>query len=219
MGHAHGRMWTERDILNEIAYVMDALKIDYFPSKSEMNFVTGSMGLSNQVSKKGGSRYFAEMLGLELKSSESELGYQFEEYAIKDIFRNTGFLSRHMKPRYPYDLLTNENIKVDVKVSTQFFATKKSMPAHSFNLEKKYPTCDIFILYCLDELFDITKTIIIPSCFATGKTKIGVGGLSQWDVYRDKWEYFNSYDLFYSSLSKTKNDIPRRRSPKIAEGR
>ena len=73
---------------------------------------------------------------------------------------------------------------------------------HSFNLEKKEPTCDIYILYCIDNSDLIYKTYIIPSCHVYGQTQIGISayGISKWDRYKNNWAIFNTYNEFYQKL-------------------
>lgn len=91
MGYTHGRKWEDGDVENEIMNVVKHLGIDRFPTKKEMEDFYGNKSLSNKVSKGNGSRYYASLLGLPLVNSESEFGNFYEEYAIDDIYRNTGF--------------------------------------------------------------------------------------------------------------------------------
>lgn len=214
MGYTHGRKWKEREVEEEIKKVIDELGLKRFPTKREIEEFYGNKELSNKIVRGGGSRYYASLFGLELVHTESEFGNFYEEYAIDDIFKNTGFLSSHMKPRYPYDLLTNGNIKVDVKTSRKLENKNPAFPYYSFNLEKREPTCDLFIFYCLDKECNIDRTIIIPSCIISGKTQIGMGGLTKWEVYEGKWDYFEKYNEFYLDLLSTKKEIGKRRSQK-----
>ena len=214
MGYTHGRKWQDGDVEKEIMMVVNHLGINRFPTKKEIEDFYGNKSLSNKISKGNGSRYYASLLGLQMTKSESEFGNFYEEYAIDDISKNTGFLSVHMKPRYPYDLLTNGNIKVDVKTSRILDRKNSAFPYYSFNLEKREPTCDLFIFYCLDKECDINRTMIMPSCIISGKTQIGMGGLSKWEAYEDKWDYFEKYNEFYLDILKTKKEIGKRRSKK-----
>lgn len=50
----------------------------------------------------------------------------------------------------------------------------KGYEYHSFSLEKRESTCDIYILYCLNNNNEIYKTVIIPSCHVYGQTQIGI---------------------------------------------
>lgn len=212
MGYAHGRRWTEDDIKKELLDIVKTFGLKHFPTKSQMINYYGSNGLANVVSRTGGSRYYADLIGMQMVDCESELGNSFEEFAIDEIMENTGFLSLHTNVRYPYDLLTNGNIKVDVKASKRVTRSNSKFPYHSFNLEKREPTCDIFVFYCLDDDLEIEKRLIIPSCLLSGKTQVGIGGLSKWDAYIDKWEYFDMYNKFYDSVKSTAIYLPKRRS-------
>ena len=115
MGYTHGRKWNDGDVEHEIMNIVNTLKLDHFPTKSEMEDFYGNKSLSNKVSRSGGSRYYADLLKLKIVSCESEFGNFYEEFAIDDIFEHTGLLSLHTNIRYPYDILTDGNIKVDVK--------------------------------------------------------------------------------------------------------
>lgn len=201
MGYSHGRMWTDEDTEKAILRIVNSLGINTFPTRSEIQNFYGNSALTNHISKNGGTRRWAEKLNLPIKQCESELGNDYELFAIKEIRNHVRLIARQTKPRYPYDLLVDESIKVDVKVSYPFMNNCGSY-ANTFNLEKKDPTCDIFILYCLDLEGEIIKTLIIPSCVTSGKTQIGVGRDSKWDCYKDKWEYLMEYSLFINNLRK-----------------
>lgn len=215
MGYTHGKKWTDEEIKKDIMKVVNSLGLKHFPSKSQIIKFYGNSALSNKISRSGGSKYYADLLGLEVAYSESEFGNYFEEIAIDEILENTGFLSLHTNVRYPYDLLTNGNIKVDIKASKKVKNKNSIMPYYSFNLEKREPTCDIFVFYCLNEDIKIEKRVIIPSCLLSGKTQISMGGLSKWDAYIDKWEYFHIYNRFYEGIKETAVKLPRRRTRQV----
>jgi len=214
MGHVNGRKWSEGEVEKEIMEIVNSKHLNYFPTKREMIEFYGNRSLSNKVSKSGGSRYYADLLNLKMVSCESDFGNFYEDFAIDDIVENTGLRSVHTDVKYPYDILTNGNIKVDVKVSKKLTRKNSAFPFYSFNLEKREPTCDLFIFYCLDEDCEIERTAIIPSCILAGKTQIGMGGLSKWEVYEDKWNYFKMYDDFYKQVQATELNISKRRSAK-----
>lgn len=175
--------------------------MDRFPTHSEMIEYYGNKSLTNKISKSGGTKYWAELLGYEVKDCESEFGDYFERYAIQDILNNTKLNSFKNKVGYPYDVTTNKHIKVDVKSST-IIENNNGYKHHSFNLEKKQPTCDIYILYCVDDENEVYKTYVIPSCHVYGQTQIGISafGNSKWDKYRNKWDIFTIYNEFYQRL-------------------
>lgn len=211
MGYAHGVRWDEDLITKKLLCIVETLGIYHFPTHSEMVGFYGNHSLAVAVSRNGGSRHWANKMNLPIKECESEVGNDFELYAMQDIEKNTGLVSKKMKPRYPYDIATSNHIKVDVKVSYPSMYGSGGV-TNTFNLEKKNPTCDIFILYCLKENGSIYKTLVIPSCFLAGKTQVGVGLLSKWDVFENQWRFFREYAEFYYNLTSGVELIERRRS-------
>ncbi len=199
MGHSHGRKWTNEDIANGIKEVMEKANIKTFPSHTLMKEITGNDALTNAVSRHGGSRKWAVMLGLEMKPSESEYGREYELRCIETL-TNILYLNCELTPpRYPYDVLAESNIKIDVKVGRLYRG--KSGSFYTFNLEKEKPTCDIFVCYCVDGTRDNT-VFIIPSCVLSGKTQLSIGEIiSKYDNYIDCWELVNTYKSFYANMA------------------
>ncbi len=154
MGYAHGTKWTDEKIENEIYNVINVLNIDRMPTKTEIGIVTKNHGLNNKISRSGGYKYWANKLGLDIKDSETRLGQEWEVYT-KNIIESRGYYVEKMTTRHPYDLLINNNIKVDVKVSNYYHG--KGFKYHTFNLENKYHNCDIFICIGLDELGQVVE--------------------------------------------------------------
>ena len=75
-------------------------------------------------------------------------------------------------------------------------------PYYSFNLEKSNPTCDRFVVFCLNKDKSIHKTYIIPSSVLYGKTQLSLGvNSSIYDKFLDKWQIFNDYNTFYNSIN------------------
>lgn len=203
MKQAQRRKWSEEAIIESIMMIVASNNMKTFPTHREMEEFYGDKALSMKVSKSGGTRYWAKKLGLPIKECESEFGNAYELKAMNDIFEETGMHSRQTEPRYPYDLVVNNCIKVDVKVSRQIFTNCHTWQ-NSFNLEKKDPTCDIFMLYCLDKNGIFIKRLIIPSCVLTGQTQVGVGKNSKWNRYKENWNAFWDYYSFYKGLKEAK---------------
>lgn len=199
MGYTHGTDWTDELIEQKIMEVVNTLQIDHFPTHTEIIKVLGNKGLAAKISKHKGTVYWAEKLGLPLKYSETSFGNKFEVEAISDIFENTGLHSVQTSSRHPYDLIVDNSVKVDVKVSKEFTNNCKSK-AFTFNLEKREPTCDIFLLYCLNDDETKRKVLIIPSCSLLGQTQIGIGDKSKWDFYIDRWDFIEQYSTFFDNF-------------------
>lgn len=193
-------IWTNEKIEKEILRVVEKEKLKTFPTHSLMNKSTGAFSLSCAISKHGGTEYWAKKLGLEIKRCESQFGKEKELYCMEYIENNFGFYCELCPPRHPYDILVNENIKIDVKVSRLYKGATGRY--YTFNLEKKMPTCDIFVCYCVDDEDNIKKTLIIPSCYISGLTQLSLGEMStRYNKFVDKWEYLNTYDEFYREVN------------------
>ena len=201
MGYTYGQKWSEEKIIEGIKNAMDKLGIDTFPSNSQLKNFYGNYGLCNKISKTGGFNYWANKLGLKLKNSETSVGLHWELLCLSYL-KGIGYNVEKMSTRHPYDLMVNKNIKIDVKTA-YLYTTKNGASFYTFNLEKKYPTCDIYICYCLNSDETINKTYIIPSALIGNITQLSVGKhQSIYNKFLDKWEHIKTYDNFYNSLSK-----------------
>lgn len=80
----------------------------------------------------------------------------------------------------------------------------KVMNKHShytFNLEKKNPTCDIYVAFCVDDYLNPIKTYVIPSKFLH-LTQLSIGRYkSKYDRFLDRWDYIDVFDKFYKQLN------------------
>jgi len=200
MVHSHGESWNDELIEKGIIDVMQKASISTMPTLSITNEILGNSSLSNAISKHGGFAFWAKKLGLEQLKCETRLGKEHESYCLNFIQYNFDFAVEQMTYNFPYDLLVESNIKIDVKVSRMY---NKGFKYYTFNLEKKSPTCDIFVAYCIDDDKKIVKTYVIPSSVLSGKTQLSVGVIkSKYDKYLDNWELLNKYNKFYDSLSK-----------------
>ena len=188
--------WNDDKIKKALEAVISGLGINRFPTHKEMSDFYGYRGLSNAISKGHGSIYWAERLGVQLKYSETTFGNRFERIAKQDILINTGLDSVVTSNNHPYDILTDNSLEIDVKVA-KIFRNNTHIGSYEFNLEKKEPTCDIFILYCVDSNESIKKTLIIPSCSLLGQIHIGVGEISKWDVFNGEWHLVEEYCDFF----------------------
>lgn len=197
MGYAYGIKWDNSKIENEIQAVMRKANITCMPTHSLIRSITGSYALTNAIRRSGGTRYWANKLNLDIKHCESELGYLFENECMNQLSL-LGYDCEIAKAGYPYDVMVNKNIKVDVKCSQLYRGKEGNF--YTFNLEKKMPTCDVFICYCINE-DKIQKTYIIPSCVTSGKCQLSIGvKQSKYDQYKDNWGIIKNYDDFYNSL-------------------
>lgn len=197
MGYAHGTQWTNERIKQEIIRVKEALCIDRMPSRSEIELITGNSRLTNKISRSGGFKYWAKKLGLQTKRCETSFGKKYEKI-IADKLKDRGYKVEHMSTKHPYDLLVNDYIKIDVKAAKPY-RSKNNYIFHTFNLEKKNPTCDIYIAVALSDEGNIERVFIIPSKYLK-ITQLSVGKCSIYNQFVDRWDYIKKYDLFYKNV-------------------
>lgn len=198
MGYTYGIKWTDELILSELNKMITELKLSTFPTHTEMFDFFGNYKLSVKITKSGGTKKWADIVGLPIKNCESKMGDDFENICMQKLI-DFDFDCEKMKPRYPYDLTANGNIKIDVK--SGFTVKNENGRYFTFNLEKRNPTCDIYVLYCLNGDKSIYKTFIIPSVFVNGRTQLSMGITSKkYDKFINRWDYFKIYDDFYKKI-------------------
>jgi hypothetical protein len=198
MGYALGIKWNDELIATEIYKVMKSLNIDRMPSNQEIKIVTKNNKLANAIRRHGGFYYWADKLGIPVKECETKLGKKYESI-LKKYMETQGWEAEQMGARHPYDLLINENIKIDVKASKRYYYSDQNY-YYTFNLEKKNPTCDIYVCFCLDDNEGFDKVLIIPSKFLH-KTQLSIGIESIYDKYIDRWDLIDKYNEFYRKLA------------------
>jgi len=196
MGYTHGKRWDDDKIRVSLLQIVEKRGGKTMPTHFEILSLTGDGSLVDALVNHGGTKRFAEMLGLQIKQCESEVGDAYEELCAEQIRLLFGYDVKKMKPRYPYDLLVEGCLKVDAKVS-HLYTTKQNTKFYTFNLEKQNPTCDLFVCYCVDRTEKPVKTLIIPSGVVSGKKQLSVGLKSNYDKYADRWETIRSYVRFF----------------------
>lgn len=201
MGYTHGIEWSEELVIEKLKEVIEHLDLKTFPTKTEIISYFHNRALVAKIARYGGVKYWANRLGLPLKDCESKMGEKYEQMCLSKL-QELGFNVETMKARYPYDLAVNSHIKVDVK-SGFLFKTKVNSSYYTFNLEKSFPSCDIFVVYCLNEDDTIRKTYVIPSVFLFGLTQLSMGvNNTKYEKFVDRWDYFDTYNKFYENLLK-----------------
>ena len=197
MGYTHGKQWTEEEIGENILLVSKVLNINRMPSTSEMGMVLGSSSLPNVVAKSGGFKKWADKLKLDIKISETQTGKGFEELAIK-LLEDKGYIVQRMSTKYPFDLLVNECISVDVKAGRPYMSHNSRV--HTVGINKKYATCNLYLVFALNEIDQVERTFIIPGCDLK-HTSMNFGENSIYNIYVDRWDLIKKYDQFYNNLN------------------
>ena len=199
MGYTYGQQWNDELIKNGVLQVVEVCKLGRMPSRSECVDFYGNHKLANAVSRRNGGWYkLADELGLPIKKSDTYFG-KMQEYAVCEMLREQGFETERMPQNFPYDILVDNCVKVDVKASRLYKG--KNGNFYAFNLEKKYATCDVYILLTLDNENNITNTLIVPSVFVIKNTQISVGEQqSKYYQFKDKWDYISSLSAFCGNM-------------------
>lgn len=168
------------------------------PTRVEVDAYFGNYKLSNAISKRKLWFILAQELGLEIKDSETAFGKSYESKAMEQLIC-MGYEVEKMPQNFPYDLLVNNSIKIDVKASRLYKGTTGRF--YAFNLEKPYATCDLYILY-LENNNAIKDILIIPSKFVIKNTQISIGEInSKYYKFSQKWEYMADYANFTETIS------------------
>lgn len=168
------------------------------PTFNEIVELDNNYSFANKVCKSIGFRDWAKLLELDIKDSCSKLGNDHEEKAI-DIIRKIGFEVEKMTVRHPYDLLINGCVKIDIKDASPRSYLHKTL-VHTFATNKQNATCDLYILFALNELDEIEKSYIVPSVLAKVKTiEVNSRG-KKYHEFLDRWDYIDTYCSFYKSI-------------------
>lgn len=190
--------WNDELIEKEILKIVNHLEINRMPTSTEIHNVRKNYGLNVAIERHGGYKYWADKLNLNQSKCETRLGL-IGELRAKEILESKGYEVEKMSVKHPYDLLVNKNIKIDSKISKLFKSDYGSY--YTFNLEKKNPTCDIYIAFCVDDSINIIKTYVIPSKFLH-KTQLSIGEhTSKYDRFLDRWDYIEQFNKFYEQIS------------------
>lgn len=197
MGYTHGTKWNDEKIKDGIMEVMKKLNIITMPTSVDINKSNGNSALSNAIARHGGFEEWANKLGLAQSNCETRLGLK-GEYCIKETLESKGYEVGKMSVKHPYDLFVNSCIKVDVKTAKKYISMCNS-EYYTFNLEKKNPTCDIYILVCLTNNEEVAEIYIIPSV-KLNQTQIAIGKETKYECYKDRWDYIEKFNNFYKNV-------------------
>ena len=199
MGYSHGTKWTEDVIKQKLDSMIAKFNMKVFPTAKQLKDLNGNCALSSAIYKTGGAKYWAGKTNLPLKKCETFFAEEYEEECANKLFE-LGYEVEQMTTKFPYDLTANKHIKIDVKVG-RLYTNYKIGSFYTFNLEKKNPTCDVYVCYCINEINEIDKVYIVPSKIMYGKKQLSVGqNTSIYDIYKDNWNILKTYDDFYKQF-------------------
>ena len=185
--------WTEEKIIVALTEMISATKQKTMPTHNEIKRFYGNCKLTNAMRRHGGTKHYANLLGLEIKKCESQFGETYENLFIDALQARFNYKCEKTSPRYPYDVLVEDAVKIDVKASNPY--RHNNTRWYSCNIEKRQQTCDIYVIFCIDE--GTTKLYIIPSAVMSGKTQFSIGmNTSMYDKYLNRWDIISDYVNF-----------------------
>lgn len=162
------KKWTEEKITEEIMAIAKRFDPPRMPSSAETKEMFGSYGLSNAITKSGGYAHWAKRLDLAQGNSETAIGVRGEqEIAIQ--LQSMGFSVQATSAKFPYDLLVDGCVKIDVKTANTSYV--KGCPVHAFRLAKPQQTCDLYILYEIDT----ENVYVVPAHKLHGQVQVDMG--------------------------------------------
>lgn len=187
--------WTQDKILLYVKACMSATGLTRMPSRSELSEYYGNDKLTNAIRRFPGGYYkIAEILNVKMKESETQFGKYGEDLATK-LLEEHGFAVERMSTRYAYDLYVNGSVKVDVKTA-RLSKTSGTAFYYSFNLEKRFPTCDIYFLIARNE--DGESIYIVPA--SINQTQIGIGEKkTKYIKYQDRYDIIADMSKAFAS--------------------
>jgi len=192
------KLLKDDEIKNRIYYIIQQLKINRMPSRSEVLSIEQNQNLHNAIIRGYGYYTWAKMLNLEIKDSETLMGVSYQKICMNQLIQ-MGYRVEETTMKAPYDLVINGNIKIDVKSGCAYL-DECGCRLHTFGINKKLPTCDLYILYALDENgTNIEKVFIIPSK-ELKLVSMCIGTNSKYNCYINKWEYIDLYNKFYQAI-------------------
>ena len=193
----HNKKWTEDKIYEELMQVIKISGLNRMPSVKEINEYTGNTRLSNAISRNGGFYNTAKKFNLTIKQSETLTGTKYQLYAYKQL-KDKGYSAKMMSTKYSYDILLNDVLKIDIKVGN--ISKVDGYQVNAIGINKRFATCDIYLIYALDDDKKIYKTLIIPA-HELQLTTLNMGKKSKYDKFNNRWDIIDKYLNLYEQIS------------------
>lgn len=187
------RKWTYEEIEKSIYSVANSLGIKRMPTYHDIISEEGN-SLSNAIVRTLGYKGWAERLKLSIKESETSFGQSTEDM-VEKLLNKQGFHTYQMGTIAPYDILVNQNIRIDVKSATL------RGNSHTYALGSKPHCCDIYICVGFDEnRNDIMDILIIPFTEAKTQTITVRNRKGKYMKFKDRWGLISEFSTFFKKL-------------------
>lgn len=194
-GYSHGTHWTHELIAQKIMESVDALGLKVMPTRKQLIQYYGDDKLTNKVSKTLGYYGWAKELNLPIQINDTSKAKLSEAHAAELLLAH-GYRAERMLTNYPFDILVNDKVRIDVKFANLYCGPKGNF--YSFALRKKHPTCDIYMLIANASP---EKIYFVPACRCV-QTQIGIGETtSAYEKWHDRYDVIDQYLKFYQRIA------------------
>lgn len=190
--------WDDGRIEEKLLECIAGLEIDRMPSQAEINLYYGDTALSNKVTKTYGYYGWAKRLNVPIKDSHTQTG-RIGEFIALSWLTSYGYKTQKMSTRYPYDLLVEDLVKIDVKFANKLNGKDGSF-YYTFGLEKRYPTCDIYLLITHDDKGKNSFYVVPAKNVMQRQISMGINR-SIYHKYKDRVDIVEQYIKAFQSVS------------------
>lgn len=195
--------WNDELIKKGILEVVEHIGECRMPTAYEIRECHGDCRLIGAITRTGGFMTWANKMDLPMKNSGVMFGISYELYT-KELLEERGLDCIHTSTKFPYDLLINGKVKIDVKVSHLVDIGNGS--GYTFRIAKNMPKCDIYVVHCLDEFEagKVVKTYVIPAHSLRNMGQLTIGkDSSKYDAYLNRWELIERFNDSLMRLEET----------------
>jgi hypothetical protein len=154
--------WTEETITSAIVPYIE--KLGRMPTATEL-YATGNTKLAVTIGRLGGYRAWAKKLNVEQKGTETHRA-QIIEDQFANWLKSENINGVRQSTRAPFDFLINGHVRVDVKSARAYVygpPDNRKIMGFVFGINKKIPTCDVYVLCGLDSNDVIMWRYFIPA--------------------------------------------------------
>lgn len=182
MGYSHGTFWTNKLVYERLVPIISAL--GRMPSANELR-ADGKNDLACAISRRGGFKSWAQRMGAGQKGTETHRGQEVEE-SEQSRLESLGFTVLRQTCKAPFDLLVNGH-RVDVKSAhAGLYGDARDQNTYwIFALAKVKPTCDFYLLVCLNSDDSVARRYVVPSSSAKIRT-LTITPCGKYEGFRDR---------------------------------
>jgi hypothetical protein len=194
MTHKYGEKWTLQEIEENILKCIEVLGLDRMPTSREILAFYDNHTLHNAIQRSKKYSGWAKYLNLQQTHCETRTGNKYEQIAMS-ILSDKGYKVEKMSFKSHFDLLVNNKVKVDVKSGGRWYKQDENneYQVNTFGINKKYATCDIYMMFVLKENEEIEKVLIVPSFEIRCKTSMSIGKNSKYLKWTNRFDVLDKY--------------------------